>query len=474
MTRRPAVPVADRIDAAFDQAVGYSLASGDNIHDNTYDLDDTRRRRNRRGLARAIVPDDEEDATMAPGPESAHPPPDEQFRQAQTPAGGFFAETNTLQAASEENEPVRQANEEPALSYAGGFLPMEDDPGYSFTFNPGGGGFLPEPTFSHDEDPVLAPPSGGFFPPTDDGALSHSNVYNPPLSTVPTGRGFLPPLPSFDLESVSLPTPPRPRRIPIARVPAALRHLRIPRSSTREVIEMFEEVASDDEDVEGGKSIRRERFKEALEILLEDDDEDDNNDDVDFDQDISDANNDDLGSDAYGAGKQDDNETKGPSRTSRPTTRATRRSTRANPTRESADDSAGQAKATDRADESDFLDDHLASGSESSDASFSAGDNEEESRKKRKKPPRSSTSRKRKGDPAAAMDSFELFFDASPQLDLPPESRVIGLAELQRACRVLKEKFTDQDLLEMLEVAGNKTGLVDLESFSQILAETRI
>uniref|UniRef100_A0A0K3CID8 BY PROTMAP: gi/342319235/gb/EGU11185.1/ putative Chloride channel protein k [Rhodotorula glutinis ATCC 204091] n=1 Tax=Rhodotorula toruloides TaxID=5286 RepID=A0A0K3CID8_RHOTO len=152
-----------------------------------------------------------------------------------------------------------------------------------------------------------------------------------------------------------------------------------------------------------------------------------------------------------------------------------RRSTRANPLPEDEDVSAKDFGAA------------LDALPDDSDSSLSeaATDSEDDvggsAKKKGKSPGKGKKSRRgRRGHPdditaedvAAAQDTFDLFFEESPQSVLPKRERAIGLMELQRACRVLKEKMTDGDLNEMLEYAARSKGLVDLESFARILVET--
>ena len=291
----------------------------------------------------------------------------------------------------------------------------------------------PFSSFSMDPSTSLASGSGGFFPL----AGNDDATYSGHPGTSP--GGFLPQLPDLDfggIDSLTLPTPPRPSRIPFSRITRALRDLKVPRGSEKEVSEMFEEVASDDENAEGGKSVRRERFIEALEVLL---DEQEDSEGLNGRDDDSEEYND----------RESEAETSKRATHQKPVTRATRRSTRANPVAE-------LETPGDDLKETDFVE--LSSESEDS-ADLSSGDDEANvsSTKKKSKTRTSakSKSKKHKYNPrsrisedkiAAASDSFDLFFEGSAQSSLPQQFRKIGLAELQRACRVLKEKFSDEDV----------------------------
>lgn len=351
--------------------------------------------------------------------------------------GGFFADAQEDQAGTGASL---------GGSGGGGFMPMDTDATFEaepFGGGGGGGGFLPAepfPSFSAAHSTNLASGSGGFFPDSADiNALDSLNAV-PSLS-----GGFLPQLPNLEfegLDSLALPTPPRPARIPLARVPGALRTLGVPRGSEKEVMEMFEEVASDDENVEGGKSVRRERFVEALEVLLDDQGDVENGED--------DEEGDD-GSEEEEYNDQEEEPSSAARRRSTRITRSTRLSTRANPTQDSGqEEEPNELKETDFAQLSSESDDSAQVSSEDE-----AGGGGRSKSSKSHKAKSASRSKKHKYDPrakisadkvAAASDSFDLFFDGSSQLSLPQNNRKIGLAELQRACRVLKERFTDEDV----------------------------
>ncbi|GAA5981684.1 hypothetical protein JCM5350_000454 [Sporobolomyces pararoseus] len=475
----------ERIDRAFDRAVGYEGGQEQTLQQREQEA--AERRRKRKGKARAIVPDDEEEEE-----EQAQPPMEEvvaaggtssggggggflpdptQAGASASAGGGFFVDDSFTQPTAGAGF-MTDADDGTLASFAGRgegrFLPMETDSNE----NAGGGGggfFAQEPSTNSSNDPStsLAPSGGGFFPST-----SGFDAYNPGQgldSTLGSG-GFLPQLPNLDfggLDSLALPTPPRPARIPLSRVTGALRNLGVPRGSEREVMEMFEEVASEDENAEGGKSVRRERFIEALEVLLDDKEED-----------VEEEEEQEGDEEEYNDGE--DRDRSPPNR--RRSTRTTRRSTRANP----VDDPLDEEEVPNELKETDFAE----LSSESEDSAEPSTEDEEDGNGKGKTPKtrkaKSSTkgkskSKKAKYDPrskiskdkiAAATDSFDLFFEGSAQLSLPQKDRKIGLAELQRACRVLKERFTDEDLTEMLEFAAEGNGLVDLESFARILVET--
>ncbi|GAA5962652.1 hypothetical protein JCM21900_006756 [Sporobolomyces salmonicolor] len=473
------------IDAAFNAAVGYHAPVASTSASILQEAEPASRRR--RGK-RAVVPDDEEEGEgememvasthgteqatggfmaaeegqdgamqVDPLPGAAGGGfmlPEEEAGSRPTPAGGFFAEDDGAGAGS-----------------GGRFLPEDT-----------GGGFLPDPYGSGGFLPDDSTPGGGFLPDlppmheySTPGGFLPDDLSLPNLPTAPGGGFFPDPSP----DSLALPTPaplanpvPPPDRIPLASIPLALRALDVPRGSEREVMALFEEVASDDETAEGGKSVRRERFREALAVLLGDDD--------DADEEEEEASE-------GGQNEEDGDEYRGeddapPTRRRRSTRAATRRSTRANPAQDDEDDEIREV---------DFADaGALPSSDESASASsFSSSTSSRprtQSNKSKGKSPKSSTKSKKprvKHDPsmpvsaqalAAASDSFDLFFEDSPQLALPPRERVLGLAELQRACRVLKEKMGDDELHEMLEYAARSKGVVDLQGFARILIETNL
>ncbi|BGO94949.1 hypothetical protein NBRC10512_000628 [Rhodotorula toruloides] len=340
----------------------------------------------------------------------------------------------------------------------GGFLPLPPPPladsgdpmavDYSASTSAGGGGYLPEP-------PAEFSTAGGFLP-----------------DPRPTSRAS----PSF-----TLPTPPPPAsRISLTSIPSALRSLGLHRLGLAgaDLMQLFEEVASDDEEVEGGRSVRRERFREACEVLMGDTDEEDGEEGEEYRDEEEEEEEGKSRRRLRRAGEPKasavaDEENDAPKLRRQPA----RRSTRANPLPEDEDVSAKDFGAA-----LDALPDD--SNSSLSEAATDSEDDIGGSAKGKGKSPAKSKGKKsrrgRRGNPdditaedvAAAQDTFDLFFEESPQSVLPKRERAIGLMELQWACRVLKEKMTDGDLNEMLEYAARSKGLVDLESFARILVET--
>lgn len=330
----------------------------------------------------------------------------------------------------------------------GGFLP---DPPDDITMQPpgadtGGGGFLLDDDFTN---------AGGFLPlppppPLDDTAMAFD------YSGEGGGGGFLPEPPAQFLppssSSMTLPTPPPPSRIPLSSIPTALRALNLHRIGLAgsDLMQLFDEVASEDDEVEGGKSVRRERFREACEVLMGDDTDDEEEGEEYRDEEEEEGASrrrlrraGDPKSAAAAPATDDDD-------APRLRRQPARRSTRANPLPEDEDVSAKDFGAA--------LD-ALPDDSESS-LSDAATDSEDEDvvgsaqKKKGKASANRKGKRARRGNPdaitaedvAAAQDTFDLFFDDSPQSVLPKRERAIGLMELQRACRVLKEKMTDGDV----------------------------
>ncbi|BGP34803.1 hypothetical protein JCM10296v2_006627 [Rhodotorula toruloides] len=408
--------------------------------------------------------------------------------------------------------------EPPAKDFAGGggFLPEDDTGGGGFLPEDSGadlgGGFLPEPPANADTQLSGVDTGGGFLlddfskeggflplpPPPLAGSGDPMAVDYSASTSAAGGGGFLPdppaefssaggflPDPSASDPFLTLPTPvPPPSRIPLTSIPPALRSLGLHRLGLAgaDLMALFEEVASDDEDAEGGRSVRRERFREACEVLMGDTDEEDGSEEEYRDEEEDEEEEGKSRRRLRRAGEPtisvaaDDEGNDAPKLRRQPA----RRSTRANPLPEDEDVSAKDFGAA--------LD-ALPDDSESS-LSEAATDSEDDvsgsaaaAKKKGKSPAKSKGKKPRRGrrgnpnditaeDVVAAEDTFDLFFEESPQSVLPKRERGIGLMELQRACRVLKEKMTDGDLNEMLEYAGRSKGLVDLESFARILVET--
>lgn len=301
-----------------------------------------------------------------------------------------------------------------------------------------------------------------------------------PVDDASDGGGFFPSLPqplpfstSTDLDSLTLPTPPRPSRIPLSRIPQTLRSLGIPRGNDRQIMEMFEEVGSTDEEDNGhgekSKSVRRERFIEALEVLLVDRDDDEGSESE---------------KEEHEGGDGDEYEEENPTNpTRRRSTRVTRQSARKNPNKQPVhdDEKGGDVGEVDFVDKAGEDDDDLSSASASEGEPTSEEEEEEiakGSKKTRKAGASRSKSKRKRYDPLqpvskkdleAASDTFDLFFEDSPQLALGQDARLIGLAELKKVTRVLKEKFTDEDvslcytlflLLEITRHSFNSFGTV--------------
>ncbi|BGP19458.1 hypothetical protein JCM10213_006278 [Rhodosporidiobolus nylandii] len=476
-----------RIDSAFNAAVGYSDPS------TSHGSNGSRLSAKQKGKRRAVVPDDEEDdegdeemELVAGGEPGGFMPPD--GMELDRHAGGFLPDQEQggggflLDGASEGGGGFLP---EPPVDggIGGGFLPEDGSSGGGFLPDPpafdGGGGFLPEDSTMHDLPP---PPSafasalpgdafstaGGFLPASDDD-----------LSTLAL------PTPARLTHAASLPSPPSippPERIPLDKIPAALKRLGLTRAGlpANELLELFEDVASDDEeDAGGGKSVRRERFREACEVLLAGMDSGEE------------SGGEEDGEGEYHASASDGEEVEReePARRRR-STRTTRASTRA--ARAEAGDveaegdeggGGGFVKEQDFGAQLDALPDESSSsygGTSASDgegsrlktSAASASKAKAKKGKGKRRPPRGDEVTLTPRDLADAADSFDLFFVDGPQATMAREARSIGLMELQRAARVLGEKMGEGDLNEMLEYAGRSKGKVDLENFARILVET--
>ncbi|TNY23901.1 hypothetical protein DMC30DRAFT_260595 [Rhodotorula diobovata] len=482
------------IDAAFDRAAGYDPAR--------YADEDDRASATR--ARKAVVPDDEED-----GKEDVE-------MELVTGTGNGEGESAAEVADVSQEEAGGFLREPPGGDhFGGGFLVGDEQAAGGFLLEPpmGGGGFLPEP----EKD---APTGAGFMPEpsTSDVGAGGGFLLPDPSATTPTpaastsfaeGGGFLSPSPDAfggggfllddpfpSLGDISLPTPaplthrlptppPPPSRIPLARIPAALRDLGLHRVGLAgaELIGLFDEVASEDEDDPmGGRSVRRERFREACEVLL-------------GDENLPSSAGEEEGAGerpegVRAEGEEDDLELgEGRRRRRQPSRRQpVRRSTRGHPDGGEVGDGDEDGDEVVAKDFGDALPDDEDASSPSF-ASESDDDEEEEEEdddvpaKGKKGSTKNGTKARRgaKGDPsrplskqdlADAADSFDLFFDESPQLAFGQGKRAITLMELQRACRVLKEKMSDGELNEMLEYAAKSKGVVDLEAFARILLET--
>ncbi|GJN93115.1 hypothetical protein Rhopal_006160-T1 [Rhodotorula paludigena] len=493
-----------RIDDAFNRAAGY-----DAEHYAALEASLPARGGDNRRRTRAAVVDDEEDedfemvASTEQGAEGA---------AAGEVGGGFLPEPPAADTGGGfiVDEPSAAAGggflPEPSAAGGGGFLPEPD--------NVGGGGFLPEPAqtgegggFLVDDAggflPDPAAPSfdagGGFLPPDGDTAMPDYGMSGGFLPLPPNlasadadfsgSGGFLPDsdaLPEPVALAHALPTPPPPpSRIPLVHIPAALRDLGLHRVGLAgaELLGLFEEVASDDDEAEGGRSVRRERFKEACEVLMGDDDESDEE---------GEGNGDGEGDkDEY----REEDEELGEGRRRRRSARQqpARRSTRGRAARTgegNEEASTPDITARDFGASLDALpddDDELSSVASDSESDEGASGSSARRGKKgaggKGKAKKGGKARASRGDAsrplsardlADAGDSFDLFFEESPQMAFPQSRRTIGLMELQRACRVLKEKMSEGDMNEMVEYAARSKGIVDLEAFARILIETNL
>ncbi|GAA5863136.1 hypothetical protein JCM3774_001433 [Rhodotorula dairenensis] len=498
--------------AAIDRAFNAAAVSPQSALTATREAPRQRRRR-----AAAVVPDDDdgdgdsagdEDEEMMEAVEIAEQPgdaaggflPEEPFE-----GGGFIpvdGSTGGGFCLPEGGTATRSAE--------GGFLPPSPP---ADSAGGGGGGFLPDPNepggfFPEDQGGV----GGGFLPVPDSITAAEANEMQQDLDFASAG-GFLPlpevpagllpdvgataaaeqddsllPLPDPDAAS-SLP-PSQPDRIALTAIPAALRSLGLHRVGLQgaELMALFEEVASDDDEAEGGKSVQRDRFREACQVLLgsDDEDQDEQEGEDEYRQEPGAASED---QDLQGSGRRRLRRG-GALQPEEPTrVQPTRRSTRAHPVRqdEEAENEGVDPIATDRAAALEALPDDFED--EEDDSSFASGSDRDGevrggrsgSKKTTPKQKRGKRGRRPVVDPsqplsaseiAAASDTFDLFFEESPQLPFPQKDRLISLLELQRACRVLKEKMTDGELNEMLEYAARSQGSVNLEAFARILLET--
>ncbi|GAA5968543.1 hypothetical protein JCM11641_007672 [Rhodosporidiobolus odoratus] len=487
----PASKRLARIDNAFNSAVGYGDVG-------LNQADTSRMSAKTKGKRKAVVPDDEEDAAeddeMEMVASTAQPSTLGMEVDAQPLGGGFLPEDQG----------------------AGGFLPeLDSSTGGNFlaeTDTTSGGGFFPsEPLDAGGFLPLPLPDeqAGGFLPDEQAGGclpdLSDSTMHDSPSFATARGflscalpgdafafsGGFLPdelPTPAPLTNADKLPTPPPllppPDRIPLSSVPSALRQLGLHKAGLPavELLELFEDVASDDEEM-GGKSVRRERFREACEVLMQE--SDDEGDEGEGEDEVAEGGE-------Y-RDEVEDQEEQPAGRRRRPTrtTRSTAAAAAARSTRRSGpvvdDDENGEEGLDDQdkdfgAQLDDLPSDSADSGEATSDSDNSAGTSRS-NKAKGKKPaaPRGKGKGQRKRgeeivltvqDLADAEDTFDLFFVDSAQEGIKRGQKTIGLAELQRACRVLKEKMGEGDLNEMLEYAGKSKGKVDLEAFARILAET--
>lgn len=381
----------------------------------------------------------------------------------------------------------------------GGFMPVDDDVGGGFLPDPataptessaggfllpdtafdapsgggGGGGFLPEPTEGGGFFPEGGDAGGGFLPVPDSITAAEANQMQQDLDFASAG-GFLP-LPdvpaSFNTESnddnlLPLPdpnAPPPPDRIALTAIPTALRSLGLHRVGLQgaELMALFEEVASDDEEAEGGKSVQRDRFREACQVLLGSDDEKEDDDERDEyrDEPVDDE-------DLQGAGRR--RLRRGAALKAEKPTRVqpTRRATRAHPipneeegpAPSTTEEGAALEALPDDFEEDDDEGSPFASGSDGEEEDEDDGPSPKGGQSGSKTAPKQQKKGKRgrraidptqplsPRDIAAASDTFDLFFEESPQLAFPQKERNISLLELQRACRVLKEKMTDGDV----------------------------
>lgn len=456
------------IDRAFNAAAAGAVAT----------RADAPRRRERN---RAVVRDDEEEdedemmeAVAIAGPEAAS-------TSAHAGGGGFLPEPlggGGFMPVDDDDAGggiLPDPTTAPTESSGGGFLlpdlAVHDDDG-------GGGGFLPDPTeaggfFPEEDDSAGGGGGGGLLPVPDSMTAAEANQMQQDLDFASAG-GFLP-LPDvpagFDTESndnnlLPLPdpnAPPPPDRIALISIPTALRSLGLHRVGLQgaELMALFEEVASDDEDAEGGKSVQRDRFREACQVLLGSDDEEEDEDELDEYRDKPVAEE-----ESQGAGSR--RLRRGAALKAEEPTRVqpSRRATRAHPVSDEGE--AAAPPATEELAALEALPDDFEDDVDDEGSPFPSGSDAEEDEyggrsskggqsgsKTAQKQQKKSKRGRRAIDPtqplsprdiAAASDTFDLFFEESPQLAFPQRERNISLLELQRACRVLKEKMTDGDV----------------------------
>ncbi|GAA5831923.1 hypothetical protein JCM11251_002753 [Rhodosporidiobolus azoricus] len=525
-----------RIDSAFNSAAGYNSAL---IDDTGNTSAPTKLSAKARGKRRAVVEDDEDDeddegeANM------------EAVQPVAGGAGGFLASGEgdgmQLDGRGGAGFPPDPAAEEGFLPVdgGGGFLP--DPPAGGFLPDDGGGGgflpepplpppggFLPDPSSTSADSPMPDASSafsgggGGFFTsalpgdasfagtggflPSDEDVDADTSFELPTPAPLTHSDAALPPPPdafasalgtdpsAFDLPiPPSSAAPPPPERIPLHKIPAALRQLGLHNRGlpAADLLALFEDVASDDENLPGdGKSVRRERFRKACEVLLADASSEEGDDN----EKEGDGRDEDEG-DYRGEEDEDDapvvRRRRQPARTTRSTAAAAKRSTRANRVvdedeegeEEAEEDGGGFVREKDFGEQLDDLPSE-SSGDEDEYGEEEDSDGEPISTSTKKKPSASAATGRRKirrrgseillteQDLADAEDSFDLFFVDSVQEGKERAERSIGLLELQRACRVLKEKLGEGELNEMLEYAARSKGKVDLEAFARILVET--
>ncbi|KAM0752146.1 hypothetical protein T439DRAFT_379256 [Meredithblackwellia eburnea MCA 4105] len=433
----PSESQLQRIAVAFDRATG---AASQPTHPEL-----TRKAKRRR---RNLLSDDEEDevfemvASVQTGGsgERVAPP-------TQPVPGGFLME--------EEQQPggFLVADIEPA---PGGFIPSFEKP-------PGGGAFLADVEMGGgfiDEDDSF-PVAGGFIPEeseTQPGGFIHddegggggffldttdysANLIDPTAFGIGFGA-------SADLPQLQQPTPPN--RILLKDIPRALDALNLP-SDSHELLQLFADAASDDED--GEATVSRERFTEACAALMVSDDE--GHDEVQDEEDEEEKEDNSSDSDVY-------------IQEAAPRRNAPRRSTRSNPNPEGSD--------------STKLEEIVIESSSEESAEDSDEAEALRSRKGKGKPRETKKDKKGKGrardrvltqeELKEAEDTFELFFEGSLQKSKPGgRPRTIGLGELKNAAAFLNEKLSDEELVEMLEYAARSGGVVDLAAFTRVISE---
>lgn len=478
-SRRGRRPRSDRDDAS--QRAAKRVAAIDRAFDAAANGDASTIEKSRRSGRRAIVPDDEneddEDEMMLEAVDIAPT-----GQQDPGLGGGFLPDESTYDPAGGGEgggflpEPGSGAPfSADTTSGGGGFLLPEDtnmDGGFlpepsdavtsEGTFQGGGGGFLVDEAGGGEVEHL----AGGFLPEgnaepdytNDGGFLALPDVPQQFLGAEPSASDLLP-LPD--------PNAPPPRdRIALTAIPAALRSLGLHQIGLQgaEVMVLFEEVASDDDEAEGGKSVHRERFKEACQVLLgsDDDDEDDDSDLGDRAEyrEAEDGQEDDF----IGPGRRRLRRGGAEAATAARGALKDEEPTRVQPTRKSTRGKAAGAgeQPAAAADEAPTLDALPPDFEEDDESSFgSNSDAEEQSVGKGKKGgTKAQTKKGKRGrrvavdpsqplsheDLAAASDTFDLFFEESPQLPFAQKDRHISLLELQRACRVLKEKMSDGDV----------------------------
>lgn len=349
-------------------------------------------------------------------------------QQPSEPDGGGWVVEGEEQQGQGGFLPIPEADPQ---AFDGGFIP--DDEQFNFVEAPGGGFLLVDDNNNPLVDSTTT--GGGFLPEFEGGG----GFLPEPGADYATEGGFLPelPIPSLDFNSNagtgggaptrSSPSPPPPQsRIPVRAIPRALTSLNLP--SSADILAMFHDVASDDED--GIASVRRERFVEACGVLLS----------VAAEGESSDDDSEEEG-EAY-EGEEGDGTS------SRRRRAPLRRSTRGRPVTEDEGTTDGTLMDVDDlpSEESEASDSSLEIVGESKGKKATKGKGKGKTTKTTKiKKPRALS----KEELQEAEDTFELFFEGSLQKGTTLEKK-IGLADLERVTRLLNEKMSEDGVRSLL------------------------